>query len=545
MSIGGRIMTTAEAALAAWNGYPNNLTPHRDIPYGEWALRNARYRTAEGYYYNTIYDQLDAMAIELRINERLYKFIRGIFNPVQTLVFLLTAYAYKGTVDTQTLKGGATPLVYENTALEEPLKLAIKWSNLDQQLSKYVKDASLLGDAAWWICDDTARQRVRMELIDPGRVKLREMDEVGNVRSVVIEYKRQEEPDVNRYQPGYWSGALTLQKSTEYTYTMIADRDSFRTYKDGKPFKFPFHTDDRGNPVDGWDNPYGFVPLKMTYFEEGKDKWGKNAFFGVARRQIDEISDATSLLTDSVRNVVTPLLQAYGMTKSNQTQLTRDDKDNVSILYMPSTTAELKPVTIPLDIAAASAHRASLVADLEKNLPILALQRIREMSGNLSGVAIQNMFGDATSAIENLRRNLDPGITAAMQMCVTIGAIQGYEGFRAFNTDSYDNGDMELSIADRPVIEDRLSRGEKVDKLISIATLPAGTKRQALIEMDYSEQTIDEIVGADETESDEKQRQAIRQFAESKFPGSDDVPDDDEEDADVTPEAETEVEKAA
>lgn len=517
MSIGGRLMTTIEAAATAWAQYPNNLVPRRDIPYGDWALRIARYKTAEGYRYNTIYDQLDAMAIELRINEKLYKFIRGIFNPVQVLIFLLTSYTYKGSIDTQTLTGGATPLVYENESLEEPLRTVIRWSNLDQQLGKYVSDASLLGDAAWWVVDDPGKQRVRLELLDPGRVKYRELDAVGNIKAAVIEYCREEEPDVTRYQPGRFTGELTLKTANTYTYTMIIDGGSFRVFKDGKPFKYSFHTDENGNPVDGWDNPYGFVPLKMTYYEEGKDRWGQNAFFGVARRQIDEINDSTSLLSDSVRNVVTPLLQAYGMTRAQETTLTRADKDNVSILYMPNEKAELKPVTIPLDIAAASAHRASLIADLEKNLPVLALQRIREMSGTMSGVAIQNVFGDATSSIENLRRNLDPALCAALQMAISIGGIQGYEGFRAFNEQSYDNGDMQLSIADRPVIEDRLTRGEKVDKLISIAALPAGSKRQALVELDYSEKVIGEIVEADQMEKEAQVRAAVRGMADAAF----------------------------
>lgn len=542
MSIGGRVMTTFEAALTAWNTYPNNLVPRRDVPYGEWALRIQRYKTAEGYYHNTIYDQLDAMAIELRLNEKLYKFIRGVFNPVQVFIFLIASYAYKGSIDTQTLKGGATPLIYENTALEDPVKQVIKWSNLDMHLSRYVRDAALLGDAAWWIVDDPQRQRVRMELLDPGRVKYRELDEVGNIKAAVIEWIEQEQPEVARYQPGRFNTELTLKSTDTFLKTIIVDRDSFKTYKDGKPFAF--YEDETGRKVVGWDNPYGFVPLKMVYFEEGKDKWGQNAFFGVARRQIDEINDATSLLSDSVRNVVTPILQAYGIRQSDKA-LTREDKDNVSILYMPNETAKLEPVTIPLDIAAASAHRASLIADLEKNLPVLALQRIREIGGALSGIAIQNMFGDATACIENTRKNLDPGIVSALQMAVTIGGIQGYEGFGAFNADSYDKGDMELSVGDRPVIEDRMTKAEKVDKLVTIAGLPAGSKRQALQEMDYSEGTIAEIVEADEAEKEKSVRDAMRGFSQGVF-GDEDEPDADTpdmmDDEDMKPDA-TAIEK--
>jgi hypothetical protein len=150
-------------------------------------------------------------------------------------------------------------------------------------------------------------------------------------------------------------------------------------------------------------------------------------------------------------------------------------------------------------------------------MPVLALQRIRDIGGNLSGVAIQNMFGDATSQVENLRKNLDPVLISAIQMAITIGGIQHYDGFAGFNADSYDAGNMEMSIMPRPVIEDNLSRSEKVDKLVTISTMPVGTKRKALQEMGYSEDEIEDMIEEDQAEKEQAVRDAMRGFAEGTF----------------------------
>lgn len=542
----GRFMSAWNGALTAWSTYDvRALTPAHGYayspPYGELYTRFIRYNTARSYYYNTIYDSLNLLSTHVKSDERLYKFIRGIANPVKQENDLLVSYTYRGTIDTQTLKGGSIPLIYDNTALEEPTKLIMKWSNLDQQLSGYVRDAALLGDVAWWIVVDPFRQRVRMEQVDPARVKYVERDEVGNVRACVIEYERDEQPEVQRYQPGL--NGLALQKTKTYLFTLKATKDWFETYKDGEAFAY--YQDASGRPVWRWPNIYGFVPLKMAYYAMGKDGWGQNSFFGTARRQIDELNDQASILNDSVRNVVVPLLQALNVRKSSEITIEREDKDSMAIVYLSGDKAELKPVSIPLDLAAAIQNRNGLYAELVRNMPILALQQMRDIGGNLSGIAIQNMFGDAISVVENLRKNLNPPLVAAVQMGISMAAIHGFEGFGAFNERSFDAGDMEMQIADTPVIEDRLSKGEKVDKLVVVSGLPEGSKRKALAEMDYSAKDIDEMVAADKADAEEKTRQAVRAFSEGTF-GDDSDDENEDVDSDDAPDAEeTEADEEA
>lgn len=539
--------------MNAWNGARvgwqttnsiSALMPTRNVPFGDWQTRVNRYDIAIAYENNTIYDDLLAAAFTLRQEERLYKFIRGIKNPVKQENVLLQSYTYKGTIDTEAFKIGALPIRFENDTLLEPTKQVVKWSNLDQLLAPYVHDAALLGDAAIWICDDPVRQRVRLELLDPAYIKYIERDEVGNVKSVVIEYQYQEQPDVELYKPSM-GGAFQLQTARLYTKTIKVTGDSFQTFRDGKPWGF--YADVNGNLVPEWDNIYGFVPLKIGHYARGKDDWGVNSFFGTARRLIDEVNDQASIIHDSIRNVVVPLLQAKGVSSSSEITISRENRDGVAIAYLPSPEAALEPVSIPLDLAGANAIMTGRGNDLEKVMPVLALQRIRDIGGNLSGVAIQNMFGDATSQIENLRKQLDPVLIGAIQMAITIGGIRHYNGFNGFNVSSYDAGDMEMSIMPRPVIEDNLSRSEKVDKLVTISTLPVGTKRKALQEMGYSEDEIDEMIEDDQAEKEQNVRDAMRGFAEGTFgaDGEDTADGTDTQDTQEYPPTETQKEADA
>ena len=477
-------------ARAGWSGGTiAGLTPQRDIPYGDYLQRRSRYMLAESYYYNTIYDNLNGFAPYLKSDERLYKFIRGIVNPVQQENDLIVSYTYKGTVDQDNPKKGALPLKYDDR-LEPAIKQVLKWSNLDQQLGTYVSNAALLGDAAWWVVDDPAKRRVRLELLDPARVKYVERDEVGNVKSAVIEYEKEEEPDVARYEPS--KSGMELRKAKTYLYTLKVDQNKFQTFKDGEPFAF--YNDADGNPVSEWDNIYGFVPLKLAYYTEGKDGWGRNSFFGTPRRQIDELNDQASLINDSIRNVVVPMLVAKGVASAAEISSTVADKDALRILYLSNPEGSIEPLSIPLDIGGASGNRDALERQLKANMPILSLADIREIGGNLSGTAIENMFGDAISVIENVRKNLDPAAAAVLQMALTMGGIQGYDGFQGITADSYDNGDLEITVANRAVIDDRLSKQERIQVFRDIKDMPTTIQRLTLEELDFGKDDIDEML---------------------------------------------------
>jgi hypothetical protein len=97
-------------------------------------------------------------------------------------------------------------------------------------------------------------------------------------------------------------------------------------------------------------------------------------------------------------------------------------------------------------------------------------------------------------------------------MGATIGGIQGYDGFEAFDITSFDKGDLEHFIGERDIIKDQLTKLETVQALQT-----AGASLQLIMQqMDFDQQTIDDEVARKE----EATALAMRSFAESTF-GSD------------------------
>jgi hypothetical protein len=488
-------MTAIQAGIKAYKSA--EIVPTEGVNYGDYEARLARYRLARAYYNNTVYDMLgDNTPNEFVKSRRLYRFMRGIYNPVERQNNLIVAYTYRGAVDLQNLRGGALPLQCDDRLLE-PLTQLIKWSNLGQQLSDYVRRNARDGDVFWWLVDDPFRRRVRLELLDAEKVRDVERDEVGNIRAAVIEYRRFEEPDTGRYVPG--KGRVSVQDGKAYTYTMVVTRDEFVTYRDGE--EYGYQLDANGEPMSRWPNDYGFVPLKHAYYDEGQDGWGKNSFLGTPRVKIDELNDQASIINDSIRRVIQPILKVknvnfVGRDGRATTELTTDvdSRTDMIMLRLSKPDADIEALTIPLDIGQAAKNRDDLLAELMRDMPELSLQSIRDNAGNLSGRAIENLYGDATSSIENTRKNVDPPLAAALQMGLTIGGIRRYDGFTGITADSYDRGELELDIRARPVIEDKLDVMQRMTFLGQVKDQPPAIARVMLKDMLLDNDTIEDIV---------------------------------------------------
>lgn len=505
-SLWSRAVSAFYGARLGWNGYSTKtLTPYAGGDYGSYAARMTRYQLARAYRYNTVYDQLSASAAQLKTAQRLYKWIRSIENPVPRSISLYSSYTYSGSLDTETLKKGALPLVYDNDAFEPAIKNIYKWSNLDQQLGKYVGDAALLADSGWWITDDPARRRVRINRVNMDTLTYVERDDVGNVKVAVFESEYEDPPEVEQLVSSKLNMPL-LSLNKTHIKRMVVTKEKYQTFRDGKPYGF--YRDANGVLVPEWDNIYGFVPLTLGYFAEGEDGWGENSFFGVPRRQIDELNDQASIINDSIRNVVIPLLQAKGVAKASDISVEREDKDSMAIVYLSNAEGSLEAVSIPLDIGAATANRNDMRAELVRNMPILKLENLQGL-GNLSGVAIENLLGDATSAVKGLRKNLDPPTARALQMAVTMGGIQGYEGFEGFNVDSFDRGNMELSIGERAVIDDTVDRQQRLTTIQGLEGKSRAVQRAMLTEINWSKSAIDDFFAEEDAEAEQKQAKAL------------------------------------
>ncbi len=513
-------MSTVQGARRGWVGYGDvNMTARS----GYSSTRLEDYDVADGYFYNNMYDDYAEWALSMRVVEHLYKHTTATKNPVPLAISLLVSHTFKGEVDTDTLQDGCIPLRYNNAALEAPLKQLLSTSGFETFLTPFATFAALYGDAPAWIAVDLATQRIRYQLLHPSWIKYAEFDEVGDVQLAVIEYQKADPVDPDKIN--FNSISQTVQQKT-YTYRMVVSKTKFRTYKDNKPFAYV--TNGRGEMVDEWDNEYGFVPLKLGHYEKGIDGWGRNCISGVPLKQINAYNDHMSIIRNSSRRTLEPILQATGVQAESEIDASQPARDGVKILFLSNPDAELKSITPQLDYSGANQTLEMLGNDLEKSFPILSLLRIREFGGNASGKALRTMFGDALAQIENFAKNIYPPIVDLLQMGVSMAAHHGFEGYGGFDLESYKRGDLAMRILPPHPFDDTLSPGEKVDKLKDIADLPEGTKRQALKELDYSEVDIEIIMTADKSEQEEKTRMAVRGLVDSAFG------DDDEDETDLT-----------
>lgn len=510
-------MAAASAFSAAYNS--KALVPQLDFGWDTYAVKRSRYYTYDTFKNNTAYATINSQASALKLDNNLYKFIRGIYNPVARFNNLMVSYVAGGALDTNSLTMGSLPVVTDNEAIRPALLKLIEWSRWAEFKSLYVEAGTNKGDTFIKLVDDRTRRKVRFELLPPEFIRDVTFDEVGNVKSVMIEYERDEEVDISVLKPGVLGQALGLFSKNTYLYSEKITKEQFETFKDGKPFAYYANVD--GALVDSWPNEYGFVPVvHQTDSPAGSGlKFGKNGYYN-ALPKLNEINDQASIISDKVRQILQPVLFAEGITAQSQIQRSTSidnpqTRDQMTVLFGPAG-SKLSPVVIDLNISAALENLHSMLMEVEKDLPVLALQGIREKGGNLSGIAIENMYGDAIWSVKLRRGRYDAAFVRAAQMGIAIGGYNGYEGFESFNLDSYARGDLQFYIKDRPVIADALSISEHITALGAINNMSAPLQALALKKLDYNEEEIDGVIVATE----ESTRNAARGFADGLF-GSD------------------------
>ncbi len=481
-------MSAGRMALLAFN--ERALIPTDNYDWNEYQSRLFRYALAESYYSNIAYRDITSFSSRLKSVSDLYKHVRGIYNPVSRLTEAYSAKVYGGSLDFEDLSRGAIPL----TMASDELKLAIRqlwlWSNWGMQKTLYVRYGAQLGDVFLKVIDEPEKEKVRLEVVHPGKIKDCIFDAVGNIKEVTIEYERCE-PD----------------GKTWYVYGEKITPDTFATTKAGKSFAYNF--DDMGQGVAEWDNPYGFVPMVLTKHKDMGQAWGANAFHGQIGK-IDELNDAASVLNDQVRKAVNVMWYFAGATKKAIIDGTTTEKDEVAAIYGPAESQPF-PMIAPIDISSAGENIERLISELERDMPELALHRLRD-GGNLTAPGVRSAYSDAIDRFTEAQGTYDDGLVRAQKMAVTIGGLRRYKGFESFNLDSYDNGDLEHFINERPIVSDEISKEQKLQTLQS-AQAPLWL---IMRELDYDEETIDEVNAWKE----EQDRNAVRGLAEGVF-GSD------------------------
>lgn len=487
MGFVNRVITAINAGITAFRD--DALLPIRESGWDTYEARLFRNQTADRYYNNVAYKSLSmyaAQAARRKIDNKLYKRIRGIYNPVSRLVESYVAKVYGGELDFDNLTTGALPIANADDNLRNAIIQLAVWSNWRSQKSLFVRQGANYGNAFLKIVDDTALGRVRMEVLHPGKVKDMEKDSAGNIKRILIEYERDENTTV--YKP---NDKMLTQNIDTYLYTEIITPDEFSTFRDGEPYAY--YSDGNGNAVSKWKNPYGFVPVApATHTDQGL-VWGMNAYQS-SLDKIDEINDQASLLNDAVRKSVDISWLFIGMQKpttaNSNTAFSDDERDDRKTMYVtprPGETVDAKALVSPLNIADTVLNIDKLLEELERDMPELAMHRLRTGS-QMTAPGVKASYNDAIDRFQEAQGNYDDGLSRAISMATAIGGFRRYEGFQGYGLDTFTSGNMDFYIKPRAVIDDELGKAEKITFLMgSNAPNSAVWKELGVAEDDIAE----------------------------------------------------------
>lgn len=500
-------------ALSSGSYNLNSFIPQDWRGWSDYQNRLSRYEVFEGYYHNIAYHSFMTYSQSLKVQERLYKHVRGVYNPINRLVEGYVSKVWGGVLDTTNGTGGAIPIDTKDTRLIEAIIQLWKASSWGQKKSLAVRYGAKLGDTVLQIVDDIQFQQVRIEAVDPAKVKTIDRNPDGSLSLVEFEY-------------------YIRRGNQNVLFCMSITPEKFSTKIEGQ--LTAVYTSGRGEQIPEWDNEYGFIPVVHIEHTDVGLGYGAPAAHGTLHK-INELNDLASILNDGMRNQVNmPMITTggrvesadYGTDRSANPNNTADDpkKDTMRVLNIPNADAKVFFASPAINIADGLANIREIEMELERDLPELALHRLRE-SGNLTAPGVRSAYDDAIARYREARGNYDTGLVLAHQMGVAIGGMRGYPGYQGFNLMSRENGALDHQIKDRPVISDSLSLAEKLDK--TFMAMDKNAPKTVYTEMGWSETQADEIIQAAEDTQSRQEASAMRGLASAAFGNQ---PDEDEED---------------
>src|SRR5690606_28484156 len=223
----GRAMTALSTGLAAgkdsWNKYGINSTDRAMM---------TLYSDRWAWYMGTIFNEAWKKS-PYRTDVRVYQSVSLLLKHVEAVVDFYVSTVYQGSLSTDGTilpdgTEGAIPIDPQvpTTADEENLRIALGeifngW-NWKQNMLQRPMFTAALGDCLTELIDDVEAGFVYPSIVWPGYVKEIELDYVQNVKYYAVEW-----PVFEKTEAG----------GTEYyLYRREVDGESFRYYKNGRPF---------------------------------------------------------------------------------------------------------------------------------------------------------------------------------------------------------------------------------------------------------------------------------------------------------------------
>lgn len=441
---------------------------------GRLADSAERYRYLWGLYGNTLYD--DLQLVSYRQRNGLYRRIRGLYNPTRRVCDFYAAMVYPGVL--QSLK-----IETENDALNAAVRQVWQWSNWQRGKALIARFGAIAGDALAVVVDDQASGKVRLEVVWPGQITDLSLDAYGNVQR----YRREH------------NAVDDLGRS--YQYAKVVDKESIRTYRNNVP------TGLNGLPAE-YPNPYGFVPAVWCRHRDLGGDHGEPAVGGVTGK-IDEINELASILHDRMTAIArSPLIiksdaSMKAILRPNGTatgadEFTPVDRESIRTLRMPvGSGVEM----LPLDFGQMLTAMDRMTTEIEADLPELALFRELRGMSQLTGPAARRLMADVEGRVQDAAAGYDEQCVKLFQMAVAIGGWRLADGawtgktaqqakFAGFGLESYQKGDLDMSLAPRSLLTE--TRREELEEAL-LAEQVGISRAEVLKDLGYSEERIAEM----------------------------------------------------
>jgi len=391
----------------------------------------ARYDQLKAYYdQNGLYNSLQSANYYLNTWHESMKPLR---NPANRSVEFFADRIIPGTLP------GDLPIVTENTQIIDPIHQIWKWSNLNSKKAPESRNFAIYGDMFIHPTPNNDMTQVYLQFVDPRCVTDWKCDNRGYITNIRIDMP------------------LGDGKTHIEVWDLFTHKIWETTMNAGTPLGL---MGDAQMTIPISDYGIDFVPFVQSKFRDIGEKYGVGAFAHV----LDKIDEANRMATRfhemmfrynkpywaMMANAVdsegkplpAPKFKSSDKSTSAFTGKETMDIPDDAIFGIPGM-AKLEALIPNLHYSELLAGVQDMMLEIEKDLPEIAIHKLME-KGELSGVAIRNLLGDAISRLNEARMAFEGGLIRADEMALTIGTNLGL-----WNVGNYDAGDFSHSFQPR------------------------------------------------------------------------------------------------